>query len=67
MYYVLGIEPFKVAEVRGTFTNKKKAVSLALFLEQNKNPLCCQNYEAMTVTEAKKTYKLYSCGGVICV
>ena len=64
-YFVLGIEAFKTAEVRATISNKRKAVEMANNLEKNKSPLCCQHYEAMTVTEAKKKYDLYSYGGLV--
>jgi hypothetical protein len=64
-YFVLGIEPFEVAEVCGTHSSKKTAINQAQCMEKNKNPLCCQRYTVMTVTEAKKKYELYSCGGII--
>lgn len=64
-YFVLGIECMKTAEVRATIGSKKKAIGLASLLEKNKSHLCCQRYEAMTVTEAKKNYELYSYGGLI--
>jgi hypothetical protein len=64
-YFVLGIEPFEVAEVCGTHSNKKVAISQAQYLEKNKSPLCCQRYTVMTTTEAKRKYELYSIGGII--
>lgn len=54
MYLVLGIEPFNYAEIRGIHADKNKATKQAESLEQNKNALCCQRYEAITGTEAKK-------------
>lgn len=59
-YFVLGIECMHTAEVRATCSNKKTAISIAENLEKNKHKLCCQKYEVMTVTEAKKKYELYS-------
>lgn len=60
MYYVLGIEPFKVVQVWGVHSNKKIADQQAEYLEKNKTPLCCQRYEAITKTEAKKRkYQLF--------
>ena len=64
-YFVLGIECLKTAEVRATMSSKKKAIELALLLEKNKKRGCCQRYDVMTVTEAKKRYDLYSYGGII--
>ena len=54
MYFVLGIEPFKVAQVWGVYDNKQKATQQAHLLEQNKPALCCQRYEAITKTEIKR-------------
>lgn len=59
-YFTLGVEPFRVAEVWGTHGNRRVAEQHAKFLEQNKTPLCCQNYIAMTTTEAKRKYRLYT-------
>lgn len=53
-YFVLGIEPFKYAEIHGQHESKKIAISQAEKLEQKKSPLCCQNYTVMTCTEIKK-------------
>ena len=64
-YFVLGIECMNTAEVRATISNKKIAIELANHLEKNKSHLCCQRYEVMTVTEAKKRYELYSYGGLV--
>ena len=61
MYYELGIEPFKQAQVKGVHSNKKTAMQQAEYLEKTKNSLCCQRYEAITVTEAKKRkYELFA-------
>jgi hypothetical protein len=61
MYYVLGIEPFKQAQVKGVHSNKKTAMQQAEYLEKTKNSLCCQRYEAITATEAKKRkYELFA-------
>lgn len=61
MYLVVGIEPFKTAQVFGIHSNKKIAVRQAESLENKKNPLCCQRYEAITRTETfKRKYKLYA-------
>lgn len=54
MYYVLGIETLKCAEVHGIHSNKKTALKQAESLEKNKNKLCCQRYEVRTQTEIKK-------------
>jgi len=54
MYFVLGIEPFKVAQVWGLFDNKQKATRHAQLLELHKPALCCQRYAAMTKTEIKR-------------
>ena len=54
MYFVLGIEPFKVAQVWGVYDNKQKATQQAQLLEQNKPALCCQRYETCTKTEIKR-------------
>lgn len=60
-YYVLGIEPFNTAEIRGMHESKKKAVSQAQYLEKNKNSLCCQIYKVFTNTEIKRRkIKLYA-------
>ena len=53
MYFVLGIEPFKVAQVWGIHGSKQKALKQAAWLEQTK-PACCQRYEATTKTEIKR-------------
>ncbi len=58
-YYVLGVEPFNIAQVYGTHSNKKLALKHATILEQNKNKLCCQRYMAMTTTAAKRKYNLF--------
>ncbi len=58
MYYVLGMEIMNYAELRGIHSSKKKAIQQAENLEQKKHPLCCQRYEAITPTEAKKR-KIY--------
>jgi len=55
MYFVLGIEPFKVAQVWGIHGSKQKALKQAAWLEQTKPALCCQRrYEAITKTEIKR-------------
>jgi len=54
MYFVLGVEPFKVAQVWGVHDNKQKATQHALLLAQNKPALCCQRYAAMSKTEIKR-------------
>lgn len=36
MYYVLGVEPFKQAQVKGVHSNKKTAEQQAEYLEKNK-------------------------------
>ncbi len=54
IYYVLGIEPFKVAQVYGVYSNKKIAQEQAEMLEKNKHKLNCQRYVALTGTEIKK-------------
>lgn len=54
MIYVLGIEPFKIAEVYGVHSNKKIAQAQAEKLEANKNKLSCQRYVALTEMEIKK-------------
>ena len=61
MYFVLGIEPFKVAQVWGIYDNKQKATQQAQLLEQTKPALCCQRYEAITKTEInQRNYELYA-------
>lgn len=58
--YVLGIEPFKIAEIYGVHSDKKIAQAQAEKLETNKNKLSCQRYVALTQTEVKKMQlKLY--------
>lgn len=52
--YVLGIEPFKVAQVFGIHSNKRKALDQAESLESNKSKLCCQRYVALTKSEINK-------------
>ncbi len=54
MYLVLGIEPFKQAQVYGSHSSCKTAEQQANSLEKNKNSLCCQRYEVKTLTEVKK-------------
>jgi hypothetical protein len=54
MYLVLGIEPFKQAQVYGSHSNRKTAEQQADALEKIKKPLCCQRYEVKTLTEVKK-------------
>lgn len=54
MYYVIGLEPFKMGQVHGIHSSKKSAVSQADFLEKNKNKHCCQEYKAITATDVKK-------------
>jgi len=54
MYFVLGVEPFKVAQVWGVHDNKQKATRHAQLLAQNKPALCCQRYVALTKTEIKR-------------
>ena len=54
MYLVLGIEPFKQAQVYGAHSNRKIAEQQADALEKVKNSLCCQHYEVKTLTEVKK-------------
>lgn len=52
--YVLGIEPFKMAQVYGIHNNKNIARSQAEYLETNKHKLNCQRYAALTQTEIKR-------------
>ena len=52
--YVLGIEPFKVAQVLGIHTNRKIALTQAENLEKNKSKLSCQRFAALTETEIKR-------------
>lgn len=52
--YVLGIEPFKMAQVYGIHSNKKIAQAQAESLEKNKNKLSCQRFAALTGTEVKR-------------
>lgn len=49
------------AEIRGVHSSKQEAIKQAQILEQTKNKLCCQRYEAITWTEAikKRKYILY--------
>ena len=54
MYFVLGIEPFKVAQVWGIHGSKQKALKQAAWLEQTKPALCCQRYAIKTKTEIKR-------------
>ena len=54
MYFVCGIEPFKVAQVWGVYNNKQKATRHAQLLEQNKPALCCQRYEAVSNSDIKR-------------
>ena len=54
MYFVLGIEPFKVAQVWGIYDNKQKATQQAQLLNRHRAKLCCQRYEAITKTEIKR-------------
>ena len=54
MYLVLGIEPFKQAQVYGSHSSRKTAEQQADALEKSKNSLCCQRYEVKTLTEVKK-------------
>ena len=54
MYYVLGIEPFNEAQVFGLHVSKKQATLQAAAMENKKSKLCCQRYEALTITETKK-------------
>ena len=59
-YFVIGIEPFKIAEVWGVFENREKAEQQADFLEQKKHPLCCQKYVCMEEREAREKFTLYT-------
>lgn len=52
--YVLGIEPFKVAQVYGIHNNRKIAEEQANYLEENKHKLNCQRYVALSKTEVNK-------------
>lgn len=54
MNYVLGIEPFKVAQVYGIHSNKKIAQEQAEHLETIKHSLNCQRYKVLTDTEVKR-------------
>lgn len=54
MYLVLGIEPFKQAQIYGVHSNRKTAEQQADALEKIKNSLCCQRYEVKTLTDVKK-------------
>jgi hypothetical protein len=59
-YYVLGIEPFKMAEVRGIHVDRKTAEGQAAALENKKHLLHCQRFTVKTATEVKKEkLKLY--------
>jgi hypothetical protein len=53
-YYTLGLEPFKMAEVRGIHASKQIALTQAKNLENNKHPLSCQSYKVLTQTQVKK-------------
>lgn len=60
MNYVLGIEPFKIAQVYGIHRNKQIAIKQVEYLEKNKHSLCCQRYEVLTKSEIKKRkYELF--------
>ena len=54
MYLVLGIEPFKQAQVYGSHSDRKTAERQAHTLEKTKTSLCCQRYAVKTSTEVKK-------------
>lgn len=54
MYLVLGIEPFKQAQVYGSHSNRKTAEQQADALQKMRHPLCCQRYEVKTLIEVKK-------------
>lgn len=61
MNFVLGIEPYKMAQVWGIHSNKQKAIKQAEYMEKTKPELCCQRYVAMTKTEIKKAkYQLFA-------
>lgn len=53
-YYVLGLEPFKMAEVYGIHSDRKIAKPQADALEKNKHPLCCQTYVVKSETEVNR-------------
>lgn len=54
MYLVIGIEPFKQAQLYGSHSSRKTAEQQAELLKQNKNSLCCQRYTFKTLTQVKK-------------
>jgi hypothetical protein len=53
-YYVLGIEIFKMAEVRGIHPDRKTAEGQAAALEKRKHKLHCQRFAVKTATEVKR-------------
>jgi len=53
-YYVLGIEPFKMAEVRGIHADRKTATGQATALKSKKHLLHCQRFTVKTATEVKR-------------
>lgn len=59
MYVCIGIEAFKMAEIKGMFSSRKKAQLMADKLEKEKHFLHCQNFKASSWTEANKKYELY--------
>lgn len=53
IYYALGIEPFKQAEVYGVHASKQTAENQIKYLnETNKNT--CQRFEVLSKTQVKK-------------
>lgn len=59
-YVVLGVEAFKVAEVKGVFCSRTKAQEMADLLEKQKNKQCCQRYTVKSWTQANKEFTLYT-------
>lgn len=54
VYYVLGIEAFKQAEVYGVHQSKKKALNQLSALKKAKTKAISQRFEVLTSTEVKK-------------
>jgi len=54
VYFVLGIEPFKIAEVFGQHENKDIARIHAAKLNGTKSVLCVQRYAVLTKTQIRK-------------
>ena len=52
MYLVLGIEPFKQAQVYGSHSNRKTAEQQADALEKIKDSLCCQRYAVKNINRS---------------